>query len=127
MPRRRRATGRGGHHGGDRGQRAGRTGQAAALYTIDLVIALAQHAAAYARPDLIAGGAIWLVALVTMVLIFARPSNIYYRQAARPWRIRPGSTPALARPPSEPDCPRSRLPGPAIPRTGSACLSSAAW
>jgi hypothetical protein len=55
-----------------------------ALYTITLVIALAQHATAYAGPDLIAGGAVWLAALVTMALIFARPSNTYYRQAARP-------------------------------------------
>ena len=55
-----------------------------ALYTIGLVMALAEHAMAYARPDLIASGAIWLVALATMVLIFARPSNTYYRRAACP-------------------------------------------
>jgi hypothetical protein len=55
-----------------------------ALITINMVIALAQHGAAYAPADMIAGAAIWLVALVTMALIFARPSNSYYRQAARP-------------------------------------------
>ena len=55
-----------------------------ALFTIEMLIAMAQHATAYARPDLIAGGAIWLVALATMVLIFARPSNTYYRRAACP-------------------------------------------
>jgi hypothetical protein len=32
----------------------------------------------------IAGAAIWLIALATMVLIFTRPSNTFYRQAARP-------------------------------------------
>jgi hypothetical protein len=48
------------------------------------LIALAQHAAVYAPADLIAGAAIWLIALATMVLIFTRPSNTFYRQAARP-------------------------------------------
>ena len=47
-------------------------------------IALAQHATVYAPADLIAGGAVWVIALVTMVLIFATPSNAFYRQAARP-------------------------------------------
>ncbi len=55
-----------------------------ALVTIELIIAMAQHATAYAPADLIAGGAVWVIALVTMVLIFARPSNAFYRQAARP-------------------------------------------
>ena len=55
-----------------------------ALNTLILLIALAQHAAAYAPADLIAGAAIWLIALATMVLIFTRQSNAYYRQPARP-------------------------------------------
>ena len=49
-----------------------------------LLIALAQHAVTYAPADLIAGAAIWLIALATMVLIFTRQSNAYYRQPARP-------------------------------------------
>lgn len=55
-----------------------------ALITLTMIIALAQHAATYAPADLIAGAAVWLIALVTMVLIFTRRSNAYYRQAARP-------------------------------------------
>ena len=55
-----------------------------ALITLVMLIALAQHAAAYAPADLIAGVAIWLIALATMVLIFTRQSNTFYRQAARP-------------------------------------------
>ena len=55
-----------------------------ALFSIEILIAMAQHATAYAPADLIAGGAVWVIALVTMVLIFARPSNAFYRQAARP-------------------------------------------
>jgi hypothetical protein len=55
-----------------------------ALITLTMLIALAQHGAAYAPADMIAGAAIWLIALVTMALIFTRPSNTYYRQAARP-------------------------------------------
>lgn len=55
-----------------------------ALTTLTMLIALAQHAAVYAPADLIAGAAIWLIALATMVLIFTRQSNTFYRQAARP-------------------------------------------
>jgi uncharacterized membrane protein len=55
-----------------------------ALVTMLLLVALAQHAAAYAPADLIAGSAIWLVCLATMVLIFTRQSNAYFRQPARP-------------------------------------------
>ncbi len=55
-----------------------------ALLTMLMLIALAQHAVAYAPADLIAGAAIWLIALATMVLIFTRQSNAYYRQAVRP-------------------------------------------
>jgi hypothetical protein len=55
-----------------------------ALITMAMLIALARHAAAFAPADLIAGAAIWLIALATMVLIFTRQSNAYYRQPARP-------------------------------------------
>lgn len=55
-----------------------------ALNTMVMLVALAQHAVAYAPADLIAGSAIWLVCLATMVLIFTRQSNAYYRQPARP-------------------------------------------
>ncbi len=55
-----------------------------ALITMIMLIALAQHGAAYAPADMIAGAAVWLIALVTMVLIFTRPSNTYYRQGGRP-------------------------------------------
>lgn len=55
-----------------------------ALTTLTMLIGLAQHAAVYAPADLIAGAAIWLIALATMVLIFTRQSNTFYRQAARP-------------------------------------------
>jgi hypothetical protein len=55
-----------------------------ALTTMTMLIGLAQHSVAYAPADMIAGAAIWLVALVTMVLIFTRPSNTYYRQGTHP-------------------------------------------
>ena len=55
-----------------------------ALITMVMLIALAQHAAAYAPADLIAGAATWLIALAAMLLIFTRQSNAYYRQPARP-------------------------------------------
>jgi hypothetical protein len=60
-----------------------------ALFSIEILVAVAQHAAAYAPADLIAGGAVWVVALGTMVLIFARPSNAFYRQAAQPTLAHP--------------------------------------
>jgi hypothetical protein len=55
-----------------------------ALNTLIMLIALARHSVAYAPADFIAGAAIWLIALATMVLIFTRQSNAYYRPAARP-------------------------------------------
>jgi len=55
-----------------------------ALTTLSMLIALARHGAAYAPADTIAGAALWLIALITMVLIFTRPSNTYYREGARP-------------------------------------------
>ena len=49
-----------------------------------VLIALAQHGAADAAADMIAGAVVWLIALATMVLIFTRQSNRYYRQAIQP-------------------------------------------
>ena len=51
-----------------------------ALTTLSLIGALADHAAAYARADLIAGTVLWLVALAAAVLIFSKKSNPYYRR-----------------------------------------------
>jgi hypothetical protein len=50
-----------------------------ALTTLSLVGGLAGHAAVYARADLIAGTALWLVALAAAVLIFSKKSAPYYR------------------------------------------------
>jgi putative copper export protein len=55
-----------------------------ALITLMMLVALAQHGAADAAADMIAGAAVWLIALATMVLIFTRQSNRYYRQAVQP-------------------------------------------
>jgi len=38
------------------------------------------HAATYARADLVAGTVLWLVALAAVVLIFSKKSNAYYRR-----------------------------------------------
>jgi len=54
-----------------------------ALITLTMLMAQAQHGAADAPADMIAGAALWLIALVTMVLIFTRQSNRYYRQAVQ--------------------------------------------
>ena len=54
-----------------------------ALITLTMLMAQAQHGAAIAPADMIAGAAIWVIALVTMVLIFTRQSNRYYRQAVQ--------------------------------------------
>ena len=48
------------------------------LITMSLISALANHAAVYARADLIVGLALWLVALAAVVLIFTKKSNPYY-------------------------------------------------
>ena len=55
-----------------------------ALITLTMLIALARHAVTFAPADVIAGACLWLISLATMVLIFTRRSNTYYRQAARP-------------------------------------------
>jgi hypothetical protein len=55
-----------------------------ALTSLNMIVALAQHSLVYAPAAVIAGSAVWLVALATMVLIFTRPSNTFYRQAGRP-------------------------------------------
>jgi hypothetical protein len=51
-----------------------------ALTTLNLLNAVAGHAAMYARADLIAGAVLWLVALAALVLVFSKPSGPYYRQ-----------------------------------------------
>jgi hypothetical protein len=50
------------------------------LFTVSLLIALAQHAAVYAPADLAALTALWLVALASILLIFSKASGPYYRQ-----------------------------------------------
>lgn len=57
------------------------------LITLTVLIGLAQHGASDAVADMIAGAAVWLIALATMVLIFTRQSNRYYRQAVQPARV----------------------------------------
>ena len=54
------------------------------LLTMNVIIAQAQGAAAYAPADLIAGAAAWFVALMAVVLIFVPASNRYFRQEAAP-------------------------------------------
>jgi hypothetical protein len=53
-----------------------------ALITLSLIGALANHAAVYAKADVIAGTVLWLTALAAVVLIFSKKSNPYYRQAS---------------------------------------------
>ncbi len=55
-----------------------------ALITMMVLVALAQHGAADAAADMIAGAVVWLIALAAMVLIFTRKSNRYYREAVQP-------------------------------------------
>jgi hypothetical protein len=43
-----------------------------ATTTVSLINGIAQHAATYARADLVAGAILWLVSLATVVLLFAR-------------------------------------------------------
>jgi hypothetical protein len=50
------------------------------LLTVNLLLALAQHAVRYAPADLAALTALWVLALVSMVLIFSKASWPYYRQ-----------------------------------------------
>jgi hypothetical protein len=55
------------------------------LITVGVLIPLGEGAAMYAPADLIAGGALWLVALTAMVLICGPSAGPYYgREAARP-------------------------------------------
>lgn len=59
------------------------------VMTVSALIAIGRGAAAYAPADLIAGAAVWLIALTTSVLLFAGPSTRYYRPQPRPvtpWR-----------------------------------------
>jgi len=49
------------------------------LLTGKLVVALADHATAYARADLIAGGTLWVLALAVLALVFSRPAARYFQ------------------------------------------------
>ncbi|HXF21133.1 MAG TPA: hypothetical protein VN597_11795 [Streptosporangiaceae bacterium] len=49
------------------------------LLTGKLIVALAGHAIAYARADLIAGGVLWVLALAVLALIFSRPATRYFQ------------------------------------------------
>jgi hypothetical protein len=49
------------------------------LLTGKLIVALASHATAYARADLIAGGVLWVLALAVLALIFSRPATRYFQ------------------------------------------------
>jgi hypothetical protein len=49
------------------------------LLTSKLIVALAGHATAYARADLIAGGVLWVLALAVLALIFTRPATRYFQ------------------------------------------------
>jgi hypothetical protein len=46
------------------------------LLTGKLIAALADHATAYARADVIAGGVLWVLALAVLALIFSRPDPL---------------------------------------------------
>jgi hypothetical protein len=50
------------------------------LTSVSLLAAFAQHAATYAPADLIAGCALWLVGLLTLLLIFNPRSDRHYHQ-----------------------------------------------
>jgi len=54
------------------------------LLTMGVILAQAQGALVYAPADMIAAAAVWFVALVVLVLIFAPASNRYFRQVAAP-------------------------------------------
>jgi hypothetical protein len=62
------------------------------LTTLSLLVALGQHAAALAPIDVIAGGALWLVALAALALIVSPRSETHYGRlsggARRPGDIR---------------------------------------
>ena len=52
------------------------------LISLTTLVGLAQHGATYAAADMIAGAAIWTIALVALSLIFLPQSSRYYRQSA---------------------------------------------
>jgi hypothetical protein len=51
-----------------------------ALTSLSLLAAIAQHAVALAPADVIAGGALWLVALVALALVISPRSDEHYRR-----------------------------------------------
>ena len=54
------------------------------LLTGKLIVALADHAAVYARADMIAGGTLWVLALAVLALIFSRPVTRYIQPQPQP-------------------------------------------
>jgi hypothetical protein len=56
------------------------------LTSMGLVTTLAEGAAPFARADLIAGGAVWVIGLASVVLIFTPAAGRYYRPALQPAR-----------------------------------------
>jgi hypothetical protein len=52
--------------------------------SLSLLAAFAQHAATYAPADLIAGCALWLIGLLTLLLIFNPRSDPHYHQRPNP-------------------------------------------
>jgi hypothetical protein len=59
------------------------------LTSISLLSAIGQHAVALAPADVIAGGALWLVALGALGLIISPPSDRHYRRPQAPGRSQP--------------------------------------
>jgi hypothetical protein len=74
----------------DRGHRWARGLVAApfALTSLSLLAAIGQHALTLAPVDVIAGGALWLVGLVTLALVLSPPSDRHYRRGADARRSR---------------------------------------
>lgn len=54
-----------------------------ALTSVSLLSAISQHVLTLAPADLIAGSAVWLVALLALALIISLPSERHYRRGAR--------------------------------------------
>jgi hypothetical protein len=54
-----------------------------ALTSVSLLSAFSQQAVTLAPADVIAGGAVWLVALVSLLLIISPPSERHYRRGER--------------------------------------------
>jgi hypothetical protein len=62
------------------------------LTSLSLLAAFGQHVATYAPADLIAGCALWLIGLLTLLLIFNPRSDPHYHQRPNPHDRKPPST-----------------------------------